>query len=168
MHRHRLALQVVARIDALKKTQQLTIEAGRIETVDIADDTFELGVVWRGRQNQSHVNTSWLINCSGPQSDYENLPDPLVQKLLERGVIRADALHLGLDVTNTHLVVGREGAAADGVFALGPPTKGAFFESSAVPDIRSACRRIARYLAHSDSAFATAVFEQLKDNRVTS
>jgi uncharacterized NAD(P)/FAD-binding protein YdhS len=61
--------------------------------------------------------------------------------------VRPDALRLGLDVTGNCALLNREGAISRRLFAVGPVTKGAFWEMTAVPDIRRQTEKLAEYLA---------------------
>jgi uncharacterized NAD(P)/FAD-binding protein YdhS len=57
--------------------------------------------------------------------------EPLLKSLFQQGLARPDALDLGLEVDERSMVAG-----ASRVWALGPLTKGRFWEIIAVPDIR--------------------------------
>ena len=88
-----------------------------------------------------------VINCAGPDADYSRIRDPLVRTLLGRGLIRPDPLCLGLDVTANCALKDRAGAISRRLFAVGPVTKGAFWEMTAVPDIRNQAETLAGQLA---------------------
>ncbi|HEX3401057.1 MAG TPA: hypothetical protein VHT74_12100 [Acetobacteraceae bacterium] len=60
---------------------------------------------------------------------------------------RPDALRLGLDVAASGAVRSRNGAISPHLFAVGPLTRGAFWEISAVPDIRKQCAALASHVA---------------------
>jgi uncharacterized NAD(P)/FAD-binding protein YdhS len=66
---------------------------------------------------------------------------------LRDGLVRPDPLRLGLDVSGTCALRDRGGAIAPNLFAVGPVTKGAFWEMTAVPDIRRQTEKLAEYLA---------------------
>ena len=87
-----------------------------------------------------------VINCSGPLSDISQIPAPLIRALLSEGGARADPLHLGLDVTGEGAVIAGDGRISNQLFAVGPITKGVFWETTAVPDIRLQCERLAAHI----------------------
>jgi uncharacterized NAD(P)/FAD-binding protein YdhS len=62
--------------------------------------------------------------------------DPLVTRLLNRGLVRLDRHRLGLDVAPDLRALGASGAPTPGLWALGPLARGVFWECTAVPDIR--------------------------------
>ena len=67
--------------------------------------------------------------------------------LLADGTVRPDPLRLGLDVTSTCALLHRSGSISRRLFAVGPVTKAAFWEMTAVPDIRRQCEVLAQHLA---------------------
>ena len=69
--------------------------------------------------------------------------------MLERGLIRPDPLRLGIDVTQQSEVVGADGQPCPALFALGPMTRGTFWEIVAVPDIRRQTWAVARKLSNA-------------------
>jgi uncharacterized NAD(P)/FAD-binding protein YdhS len=66
--------------------------------------------------------------------------DRLIASLADAGVIRADACKLGVDVDASARLVRRDGGVNDTLFAVGPITRGAFWEMTSVPDIRHQAR----------------------------
>ena len=52
----------------------------------------------------------------------------------------------GLDVTRDSAVLDRRGIASPRLFALGPVTRGIFWEITSVPDIREQCWKLASRL----------------------
>ncbi len=51
--------------------------------------------------------------------------------LIERGLARSDPFKLGLDVTRECAVIDADGSASGKLFAVGPLTRGTFFEIDA-------------------------------------
>jgi uncharacterized NAD(P)/FAD-binding protein YdhS len=88
-----------------------------------------------------------VVNCAGPGADYDRIKHPLVRALLDEGTVRPDKLRLGLDVTGTCALLNRTGAISRRLFAVGPVTKGTFWEMTAVPDIRRQCELLALHLS---------------------
>ncbi len=73
---------------------------------------------------------------------------PLFDALLANGRIRPDPCRIGIDTDPDSLgAIGRDGGVSDSLFVVGPPTKGAFWESVAVPDIRLQTDALAKRLA---------------------
>jgi uncharacterized NAD(P)/FAD-binding protein YdhS len=66
--------------------------------------------------------------------------DPMLKAMLEEGAIRVDHLGIALDVDERN-------RAGDRVWALGPMTKGKYWEIIAVPDIRGQAAEVAADIA---------------------
>ena len=88
-----------------------------------------------------------LVNCAGPASDFSRIGQPLLRGLLADGRLRPDPLRLGLDVAANLGIIDATGAVSDRLFAVGPVTRGRFWEVTAVPEIRRQCEALAEHLA---------------------
>jgi uncharacterized NAD(P)/FAD-binding protein YdhS len=71
----------------------------------------------------------------------------LLRSLLDTGLARPDRMRLGLDVTGHCAVREASGAVSRQIFAVGPLTKGLYWEMTAVPDLRQQCESLAKHLA---------------------
>ena len=63
--------------------------------------------------------------------------------LTVRHVAGPDPLRVGIDVDADCRAIGADGRASETLSVIGPITRGAFWESVAVPDIRGQAERIA-------------------------
>lgn len=138
VHRHRLAPDVTARIERLRGQGRLEVIAGRIAGADSG----RLSIARRGGGIVER-QVGAAVNCTGPEGAIARAADPLIRQLLASGVARPDPLGLGLEVDETSRVAG----PAQGLYAIGPLTKGAFWEIVAVPDIRKQVRDVARLVS---------------------
>ena len=139
---------MAARIAQARESGQLTILAGRIRSYATGDDSLvEVSYLPRFKETLASVRAARVINCSGPESDFGRIRDPLVRRLLDKGLVRPDPLSLGLDVTQNCALLDRDGAISRRLFAVGPVTKGTFWEMTAVPDIRQQAEFLAGQLA---------------------
>jgi len=147
IHRHRMANAVAKRIEAALTGGQLQIFAGRIQNFRQKDGCVKVEYRIRGTDNIGMLSADCVINCSGPGCDYSRISHPLIQSLLADGMIRPDPLCLGLDVTQSCAVKNVRGEISGKLFAVGPVTKGAFWEMTAVPYIRRQCEFLATHLS---------------------
>lgn len=148
--RHRMPGDVADRIEAARAAGQLRLHRGRIESYQIeADGGPPVSVTYltRGTGRRNVLRAARVVNCTGVFADFTRVPDPLVRHLLDAGAARADPLRLGLDVTRSGALLDDTGAMSPRVFAVGPITKGVFWEMTAVPDIRRQCEALAGHLA---------------------
>ncbi len=140
VHRHRIAPQVAARIHDMVADGRLEIVAGRVVAAKPADGGLEVEIRRRGSERTATERFHSVINCTGPLHVVERTHDPLLRGLLESGVVRPDHLGIGLEV-DEHSRVGNR------LWALGPLTKGRYWEIIAVPDIRGQAAAIAEDIA---------------------
>ena len=133
--------------DALDRGQ-LVIQRARLGRVTagvdaLGRDAFEVELRAVEGGAPAAISVARLINCSGPVSDILRVQAPLIRTLLNSGRVRADALGPGLAVRRSGAMLARFGRPSDSLFAVGPITKGAFWETTAAPDIRLQCERLA-------------------------
>jgi len=87
-----------------------------------------------------------VVNCLGPCADVTQRHDPLLQELFASGYARPDPHRLGLDVDAAYRVLDRTGRPIPTIRAVGPLTRGAFWEVIGVPELSDHCRRLAETL----------------------
>jgi len=146
VHRHRTAPAVARLIEQAKASGQLHILAGRIQSFEEQDGRVEVVYRPRGESATRSLRAAIVVNCSGPGCDFTRIRHPLVRQMLDDGLIRPDALALGLDTSVAGSVIDRDGRDLEDLFAIGPLTKATYGEITAVPDIRSQCAQLARDL----------------------
>jgi len=149
IHRHRLAPQVAERLAAMRASGQLTVIAGKTLAARAVDDGIELAWRPRGGDARQHLVFQRVINCTGPQGDLARTSEPLLRRLIDRGAIRPDSARIGIEVDAEAQTVAADGSRNDWLFALGPMTRGAFWEIVAVPDIRAQTWTLARRLSNA-------------------
>jgi uncharacterized NAD(P)/FAD-binding protein YdhS len=147
VHRHRAAPEVAARVAALQKQGQLKVLAGEVVSVAANGAGIELQYRQRGSLARHWLNVGGIVNCTGAALDPWLSRSPLVRQLLDEGHARAHANTLGFDVDQESRVVAASGASQPNLYALGPITIGAFWESTAAPEIRVRAAAIAMMLA---------------------
>ncbi|HLL30887.1 MAG TPA: FAD/NAD(P)-binding protein [Allosphingosinicella sp.] len=137
VHRHRIAPAVAARIEAMRCSGRLEVAAGRIVRVEGEKVTI-------ARRGGGELRRSFgaIINCTGPEGDIRRVGDPLIRGLLASGRARPDRLGLGLEVGRDSRVAG--GGPSPALYAVGPLSRGAFWEIIAVPDIREQVAGVAK------------------------
>ena len=148
VHRHKIAPAVAATIERMQAEGRLAFAAGRIVSIE-ADGT----VRWRRRGSEATeaMRASRIVNCTGPEHDIVRAGEPLLDALIGRGRIRPDPLRIGLDVDGDCRAIDASGACSDRLYAIGPVTRGTFWESVAVPDIRVQTQAVARRIVRSGS-----------------
>lgn len=150
IHRHRIAPEIAEALDEDLRTGRLAIIAGKLASATPSPDG-GIAVSFRPRGDAELRETGFsrIINCTGPQGDLRRTDEPLLRTLAERGVLRPDRARLGIDVDAQSRVVSAGGRTSDHLLAIGPMTRGAFWEIVAVPDIRVQTWRVARRLSNA-------------------
>lgn len=146
-HRHRAAPEIAARIAALRASGQLRVLAGKIEAAAPAGGKVQVRYRPRGERAAQTLVLDCIVNCTGADPSLHTHPGRLQQAASAAGLIRANANGIGLDISADGRVIGGDGAPAADLFAIGPPTQGGFWESTAVPEIRAAAAALARQIA---------------------
>ncbi len=146
IHRHRLAPAVASQLDHLMASGRLQVAAGRFVRATLEGDGLDIAWRARGTREERRVRASLLVNCLGPNGDFARANEVLLGRLLARGLIKPDRQKLGAEVDDQSRPVGQDGAHPT-LFAVGPMTRGALWETTAVPDIRVQAERCAAALA---------------------
>jgi uncharacterized NAD(P)/FAD-binding protein YdhS len=100
----------------------------------------------RGEAATSVVSGAALINSSGIEYDWRRVARPLPQQLLARGLISPGPLALGIAAAVDGAVLAADGQVASRLFAMGPPLRGMWWESTAVTDVASQAKALAARL----------------------
>ncbi|QZC92601.1 FAD/NAD(P)-binding protein [Pseudomonas sp. ERGC3:05] len=145
-HHHRsppLSAQLVAR---LQEEGRLRIQAASFKGLVASDDAVTINVRRRGEQVVTQVSGAALINSSGIEYDWRRVARPLPQQLLKRGLIQPGPLALGIAADVSGAVVDAEGKVSQRLFAMGPPLRGMWWESTAVTDVAIQAKALAARL----------------------
>ena len=142
VHRHRIAPQVAELLVELVAAGRLQVVAGRVQGCRTADGAVEVAIRKRSGGDVFAGRFAFVFNCTGPLHSIAQTADPLLRQLLDTGGASADALGIGLAVGDDSRVEGSER-----LWAVGPLTKGAFWEIVAVPDIRAQAAAVADDIA---------------------
>jgi len=126
------------------------------EMADVIDDLIDAGTLRIATPDQVDVSRfSRVVNCSGPAPVCTPGWNAVVDRLAARGLLRPDALSLGLDVDADGALVDTSGQATPGLYAMGAARRGHAWEVAAIPDIRRQASSLAqRLVAHDPSASA--------------
>ncbi len=148
VHRHRVAPEVADQLEAAIEGGAIHVHIGKLE--GFHEDDSGVDALLKTAGGRERIRVQRVVNCTGPESNYRNLHHPLVANLLEQGLIRTDALALGLDADDDGALIGSDGKAEGRLFTLGPPLKGKLWETTAVPELRVQAEALARRIASFD------------------
>jgi uncharacterized NAD(P)/FAD-binding protein YdhS len=138
VHRHRIAPEVAAVLKRLVGEGRLEIVAGRIKSMRAGNREMVVGIRRRGKSETKEEHFALGVNCTGPLGTIGRSQDGVLRNLFDAGLARPDWLGMGLEVDGRSRVAG-----AERLWAVGPLTKGRFWEIVAVPDIRGQVAEVA-------------------------
>ncbi len=147
VHRHRMSPDIERLIAQAMSEGQLILKAGKV--VRIEDRANSTRVIYRprGKTEHEYLDVSGIIDCTGFGS--ANLSaNPALRSLLDQGLARPDPLRIGLDISENSAIIRADGTLSPRLFAVGPVTRAAFWEISAIPDIRNQCAKLAGDIAN--------------------
>jgi len=147
VHRHRVPPETARRAAALIAAGRLTVHRGRVTAASGQRGGVRIRIDHGG--STTELAAGWLVNCTGPAADITTTADPLLRQLLDSGLARPDPLRLGLDTDAHGAVRDSSGRPASDIFALGPPLRGRWYETTAIPEIRDQAAAVARHLITS-------------------
>ena len=142
VHRHRIAPEVADTIMWLIAEGRLEIAAGRVVSARDTGEQLEVEIRRRGAKTSQTMRFAYAFNCTGPLHAITHTKDPLLRSLFDSGAVHPDQLGIGLDVDERSRAAGGER-----LWALGPLTKGRYWEIIAVPDIREQAAAVAEDIA---------------------
>ncbi len=134
-------------INEMQLSGQLRIAAGRITDIITSDDFLQLKYFDRNSKIEKTEPANFIINCMGPNPDYEQTDHRLIKSLIKKGMISCDQLHLGINALPDGNVLKGDGTPSNILYTIGPPLRGILWESIAVPEIRLDAEKLASHLS---------------------
>ncbi|MGW8315793.1 MAG: FAD/NAD(P)-binding protein [Bacteroidales bacterium] len=136
-------------IRKLLHSGQLRILKGRLKRIDTVNEPLEIEYLDRDTGTVKNEKAHYIINCKGPDLDYEHIETRLIRNLVSKKIIHCDPAHLGIDALPDGAVLDSLNRPSDRLYALGPMLKGILWESIATPEIRVQAANLARELLHA-------------------
>lgn len=143
--RHRVPEPVHARLMEAVSAGRLRVHKGRVAGLDGAGPAVRVTVEGEDGERTA-LEGGLVVNCTGPQAGFSAGTDPLFTSLMNRGLVRADGLDMGIEVGADFAAVGRDGRRSGFLYALGPLLRGTLWETTAVPELRGQAMRVAQLI----------------------
>ncbi len=146
-HHHRSPPQGNALLERLRSEGRLRITAACLQGLEAGEgERQRIRLRYRGQAQSSVVEGDALINSSGIEYDWRRVDKPLPQQLLSAGLIVPGNLGLGIAADPGGAVLDNAGMPAQRLFAMGPPLRGLWWESTAVTDVALQAKALAARL----------------------
>ena len=139
-YRHPMPLDNALKLEALVKAGRVSIHRGYKATR--ADAQGNILIDLSGQT----LSVDYAIDATGFAGNLARLDSPLIENLLDRGLIRQNS-HGGIAINpTTHLIDGQRG-----VYAIGPLTQGSLFYVSAIERLAVHARNLVTHLMTNNS-----------------
>lgn len=146
-HHHRSPPLSAQLLERLHGAGRLTIDAASFKGLEPSlEGGVGIRIRLRGESDTRVAYGAALINSSGIEYDWRRVARPLPQQLLARGLVQPGPLALGIAAASDGAVLDAEGRAARRLFAMGPPLRGMWWESTAVTDVALQAKALAARL----------------------
>lgn len=147
-HHHRSPPPSAQLLDRLVQEGRLQIHAASLQSVEAPQaGQVRISLRYRGEDQPRVESGAALINSTGIQYDWRRVDRALPRKLLTRGLIQPGPLALGIAADPGGAVLNAQGEVSDRLFAMGPPLRGMWWESTAVTDVALQAKALAARLA---------------------
>jgi uncharacterized NAD(P)/FAD-binding protein YdhS len=146
VRRHRLAPSITATLERLRSEGRLEVIAARLQSVREFGGAAEVVYRRRGERDDRVVKVQGIIECTGFDLDPRSAGNPILSSLLACGAAQRGPHGFGLKVSPSCALIDSDGHAAKDLFAVGPLTRGQFWEVVGLPDVRQQCAALAQRL----------------------
>jgi uncharacterized NAD(P)/FAD-binding protein YdhS len=146
-HRHRMPPEFAERVVDLCREGRLEVHAGTIDA--LRRDGERIAVRWRarGQRKLAQFSVDRVIDCSGSDNRLQHTTDVLWRQLLDAGLASPDTLGLGPRTGPHGALIDATGRCAERLFYLGPMLRAAYWEATAVGELRARAEALAAMLA---------------------
>jgi uncharacterized NAD(P)/FAD-binding protein YdhS len=138
--RHRIPADIAEVIRKERRSGQLEVRAGKIVSAELKEG--HLSIQFQSGKNVIQDDFACFINCTGPETSIEKMSNPVIQELLDRKWILPDTSSQGIQIQTVSLRV--IGPASLPIYAIGNLCKGTLWESTAIGELRSQAKLIAK------------------------
>jgi uncharacterized NAD(P)/FAD-binding protein YdhS len=146
IYRHRLPPQLMARLETLRRSGKLRVNAGRIQRVVPRERRLQVSWRPRGSDETATLDVDLLVNATGPDYAIERSADPLFMSLRESGLVCADALKLGIRTGPHGACMNADGGLSRHLYYLGPMLRADHLDATAAAELRDHAEELAEHL----------------------
>jgi uncharacterized NAD(P)/FAD-binding protein YdhS len=120
-----------------------------IQAIDTYQGSFHVTLRLRGQQRHPEAERFFdaVVNCTGPDHGSVVQSNPVLRAMAGRGLLRAEAQGLGVEVDQLARVIAGDGTPSQRLFVAGPLARGYFGELMGLPQVSLQPERLAIYIA---------------------
>jgi len=138
--RHRIPEEIFLKIEQERTSTKLEVCSGKMIEFQNKGTHAEIRYTSNGIEKTERF--ACLINCTGPESDIHHMKNQVLNELMRKKWIQSDEINQGIKIIPNQLKA--VGYAPMNMYALGNLCKGTFWESTAIREIRSQAKLIAK------------------------
>mgnify|MGYP003575415507 CR=1 FL=1 len=142
IHRHRVAPEVHARMQALRDSGQLQLHRGRLDMVAAGQRCVQVGAR-RADGSFLNLDVETVINATGLELRIQAMRNPLLEALVGRGLVRPGPHGVGLASAPDGALIDADGRPQPALRVIGSLRIGDLWETIAVPELRVQAEQIA-------------------------
>ena len=143
VHRHRMAPEIAEKLTRLRAGKILDLTAGTLLSAEADEDGIHVTISGRARSTTRKLRVAWVVNCTGPGVQNRHTTHPILRPLIQAGLIRDDALGLGIPTDTDGRALKANGKAHANLLIAGTLRKSTLWESTAVPELRQQAAKVA-------------------------
>lgn len=143
INRHRIPPEIEAIVFKMMNKKSVSILNGSINDLELEGN--KIKVTYSHKKNQGILLTDYLLNCTGPECDYSQIEVPLVKNLLKQSLIQCDELKTGI-LSNSKMQIKNDQGIEKHLWAIGPPLKSMYFESTAIHEVRNQAEALSKFI----------------------
>lgn len=147
IHRHRMPAASANAIKEMAGAGQLHLLSGSIISTERNGENIVFRYYSKKSGETKSVTVNFVINCTGPLSDYQKCDNLLIKNLLNKGWMQQDELKLGVRTGMRGEIMRDNGVVLQNAYAIGPLRKAMEWESTAVREIRTHAEQVAFLIA---------------------
>jgi uncharacterized NAD(P)/FAD-binding protein YdhS len=138
--RHRIPADIAEMMRKERASGLLEVRAGKIVSTQLQGD--HLNIQFQSGEVTFLDQFTCFINCTGPETSVEQMSNPVIQELLVRKWIEPDETLQGIQIQTENLQVISSSPLP--IYTIGNLCKGTLWESTAIPELRSQAKLIAK------------------------
>ena len=145
--RHRLPFVTYDLIQKERIQNSLQIISGKLTSVSELTDSFEITYYDKVLAKEQKIEAAFMINCTGPESDFSKCNSRLLINCLAKGIIIQDELKLGIQTNiKSFQTLNSSNEINSSIYTLGSTLRGELWESTAINELRSQAKTLAEKL----------------------
>jgi uncharacterized NAD(P)/FAD-binding protein YdhS len=149
VHRYQIAPQLDRVLAENQRNGRLKIVKADIQSIGTYQDSFHVAWRLRGKPQYPDVERFFdaVVNCTGPDHGTVVQSNPVLRAMSARGLLRADAQGLGIEVDQLARVIAADGTPSQSLFVAGPLARGYFGELMGLPQVSLQPERLAIHVS---------------------